>query len=514
MAPLDTLEGYALLPIEQLHESPLNPRKHFDKPALQELAGSIAAKGVLTPLLVRPNAKGFEIGAGHRRLRAAKMAGLGQLPCVVRQMSDADFLELIVVENDQREDVHPLEQAEGYKRLMLLDGYDAKRIADRIGRSEKFVYDRVKLLALTPLAQQLFLAGKMSAGHAILIARLTKEQQERIVGMNDDSYDERHLALFQSETSGEDLWDLTPAEQREERKKDPLARYKGYKPVSVRELDGWISEHVRFDPTKADPVLFPTVVAAVQEAPKPLVPITRNHYVQEQARDGKVRTYGPASWKRADGTATTGSKDHACSYSVGAVVVVGPGRGETFPVCLSTNREKCSVHWSKERAEAARNAKARARQTSGQGAAPKHDAAAQARKNQQEERERTIADRTDRQIAQLALSTVKWPLGRRELELIVDVMGDGFWVYGIRDVAPELVKKLHAPAKLKPAELAQAVVGLALGLLLDESTSFDLVEKAFKIDRKKIEKVIAAELDDQSADKAATATPKKKAAKK
>jgi hypothetical protein len=196
------------------------------------------------------------------------------------------------------------------------------------------------------------------------------------------------------------------------------------------------------------------------------------------------------------------------------VVVVGPGRGETFPVCLSTNREKCSVHWSKERAEADRNAKARARQTSGQAAAPKHDAAAQARKNQQEERERTIADRTDRQIAQLALSTVKWPLGRRELELIVDVMGDGFWVDGLRDVAPELVKKLHAPAKLKPAELAQAVVGLALGLLLDESTSFDLVEKAFKIDRKKIEKVIAAELDDQPADKAATAKPKKKAAKK
>lgn len=503
---------FQTLALDRLHESPVNPRKHLDAAALEELAASIKAHGVLTPLLVRPqplhpdlnlgSKNGhYEIAAGHRRYRAAKLAAVAEVPAVVRDMTDAEFLEILVVENDQREDVHPLEQAAGYKALMLLDGYDAKRIADRIGRSEKWVYDRVKLLQLTPKAQQLFLAGRMSAGHAILLARLSAKDQERAIEVSDRGYNGGRGGLWQDE-QGPGLFE---AEEREKKSKDPMAVYEGFKPVSVRELDSWIDEHVRFDATKADPVLFPTVVAAVQEAPKPLVPITRNHYIQEEARDGKVRTYGPASWKEAT---------KPCKYTQGGIVVVGPGRGQVLQVCLSSNREKCGTHWAKEKAEAARTAKARARQTPGQAAAPKHDAVAQARQRQQEERERTIADRTDRQIAELALSTVKWPLRRRDLELIVDVMGDGFWVDGLRDVAPELVKKLPAPAKLKPGELAQAVVGLALGLLLDESTSFDLVEKAFKIDRKKIEKVIAAELDDQSSDKLITGKPKKKAAKK
>jgi len=279
-----------------------------------------------------------------------------------RPMSDAELLEILVVENDQREDVHPLEQAAGYKALMLLDGYDAKRIADRIGRSEKWVYDRVKLLALTPLAQQLFLAGKMSAGHAILIARLTKEQQEQIVGMNDDSYDERHLALFQSERSGEDLWDLTPAEQKEERKKDPLARYKGYKPVSVRELDGWINEHVRLDPKKADPFLFPEVVAAVETAPKDLVPLTREGFIQDEARDGKVRTWGPRAWKDVD-------PKKPCKYTQAGIIVVGAGRGDVLQVCLSSHRDGCAIHWSKEKKDAEYRRKQMGRGGGGGGAA-------------------------------------------------------------------------------------------------------------------------------------------------
>lgn len=343
-----TTEGYALLPIEELHESPLNPRKRFNEAGLQELAVSIAAKGVLAPLLVRPNAKGYEIGAGHRRYRAAKIAGVGQVPAVVRNMTDADFLELIVVENDQREDVHPLEQAGGYKALMLLDGYNAQRIADRIGRSEKWVYDRLKLLALSPLAQKLFLADRISAGHAILLARLTHEQQTLAIG-DPDAQDRRdNGGLFEGEYS---LFTDEEDETREKaRKKDPLAAFDGMKAKSVRELDAWIAEHIRFDAKKADPFLFPQVVAAVTETPKPLVPLTRNHYVQEEARDGKVRTYGPASWKEAT---------KPCQYAQGGIIVVGAGRGDVLQVCLSSNRERCDVHWKKERAEAARRAKQR-----------------------------------------------------------------------------------------------------------------------------------------------------------
>lgn len=345
--------------LAEIHESPWNPRKTFDLVKLGELAASLKEKGCLTPLVARPRKAGVEIGAGHRRRRAAEQAGLAALPVVVRALSDTEFLELLVIENDQREDVHPLEQGEGYKRLMLQKaedggGYNAKRIAERIGRSEKYVYDRVKLLNLIPLAQQLFLAGKMSAGHAILIARLTKEQQERIVGMNDDSYDERHLALFQSERSGEDLWDLTPAEQKEERKNDPLARYKGYKPVSVRELDGWINDHVRLDPKQVDPFLFPAVVSAVETAPKALVPLTREGFIQDEARDGKVRTWGPRAWKEV-----TDAKK-ACKYTQPGIIVVGAGRGDVLQVCLSSHRDGCAIHWSKESKEAAQMRKIRA----------------------------------------------------------------------------------------------------------------------------------------------------------
>lgn len=336
-----------ILPITQVRESRANPRKRFDPEGLLELTESIRQRGIQTPLLVRPTADGFEIAAGHRRYRAAKAAGITEIPAIVRLMDDPEFLELITFENLEREDVHPLEQAEGYKRLMLLDGYDAKRIAERIWRSEKWVYDRLKLLQLTPKAQQLFLAGKMTAGHAILLARLSAKDQERALEVPENGYNgARRGGLWQDEHGG-DLFEDEIEEKKTKGKPAPLAEFDGYKPVSVRELDHWISDHVRFDPKAADPVLFPAVVEAVAEAPKPLVPITILYKVPDEARDGTVRTYGPTAWKRADGT----KAGKACDYAVPAVVAVGPGRGETFPVCLRVNIERCATHWAKEKRE-------------------------------------------------------------------------------------------------------------------------------------------------------------------
>lgn len=329
--------------LDQIHESPWNPRKTFDPAKLAELGESLKEKGCLTPLIVRPRkAGGVEIGAGHRRRRAAELAKLPALPVVVRALSDLDFLELLVIENDQREDVHELEQAEGYKRLMLQDGYSAKRIADKVGRSEKYVYDRLKLLALIPLAQKLFLAGKMTAGHAILLARLTPKDQERALEI-DDSYRGRG-GVFESE-GGDLLADEKPA-------KGPLAEFEGVKPVSVRELNAWIDTNVRFDPKKADPFLFPTVVTAVEAAPKDLVPLTREHHVPDEARDGKVRTYGPASWKEAT---------KACKFTQPGIIVVGEGRGDVLQVCLSSHRDACATHWAKEKKDAEARRKMMAR---------------------------------------------------------------------------------------------------------------------------------------------------------
>lgn len=338
--------------LAEIHESPWNPRKTFDGVKLGELAASLAEKGCLTPLVGRPRkGGGVEIGAGHRRRRAAQLSGLEALPVVVRALSDVEFLELLVIENDQREDVHELEQAEGYRRLMMQDGYSAKRIAEKVGRSEKFVFDRIKLLQLAPLAQKLFLAGKMTAGHAILLARLTPEQQLLAIGTpEEEDHRGRFGGLFEHEGGLFDDEEAAPA-------KGPLAAFEDLKPVSVRELDHWIGEHVRFDPKRADPFLFPTVVTAVAEAPKPLVPITRNHHIQDEARDGNVRTYGPASWKEVD-------PKKPCKYMQGAVIVVGEGRGDVLQVCLSSHRDQCATHWAKEQKAAAQNRKQNEKGTS------------------------------------------------------------------------------------------------------------------------------------------------------
>jgi ParB family chromosome partitioning protein len=321
------------LPLDQLHESPLNPRKFYDPVKQADLTTSIRAKGVITPLLVRPNASGFEIAAGHRRYRSAKAAELVHVPAVVREMDDVTFLEILIFENDEREDLHPLEEADGYRTLMTRAGYSVERIAERRGCSVKWVYDRVKLLSLIPEAQRLFRANKFTAGHAILLARLKPEDQKRAIGSKDDDFCEG--GLFAPERT---LWDPN----------DEGAGKESFKPVSVRELEAWIDEHVRFDAKLVDSMLFEqtaAVVARAQEAEETIVKITHEHFIPEEARDAKERTYGPRSWKRADGQ----YKSKPCEFAVTGVVVVGPERGEAFKVCI--NKEKCKTHWAAEQRE-------------------------------------------------------------------------------------------------------------------------------------------------------------------
>lgn len=331
-----TLLEFRYVPVVQLHESPINPRKLFDPAKLQELTDSVRTHGVRTPLLVRSNAKGYEIAAGHRRYRAAKAAGVEQVPVVVQPMEDVEFIELLSFDNLQREDMTPLEEAEGYKLLMTKAGYDVKRIAERIGKSEKYVYDRVKLLGLVPAAQTLLREGQITAGHAILLARLTPADQRRIVTPDGRARDSESVLMKA------DAMLLTP--EGEDTKPWPL------KSISVRELEAWIAEHVRFKATQADPVLFPETTTAVQTATaqkEKVVEITHNSFVQEEAREG--RTIRAGYWQRADGKA----KSKTCDRAVTGVIVIGPGRGDAFKVCV--DRERCTTHWGKEiKARAAR----------------------------------------------------------------------------------------------------------------------------------------------------------------
>jgi ParB family chromosome partitioning protein len=173
---------YRELPLALLNESKTNPRRVFDETSLKELAASIRSQGVLSPLLVRPlTENGFEIVAGARRYRAAQMAEAVTVPVRIKQMSDAEVLEAQLVENLIRAEIHPMEEAEGFARLLALEEpkYSIEQIGARVGKSAMFVASRLKLVDLAPAAVDAFYANEIGVGHALLLAKLPADQQEQ-----------------------------------------------------------------------------------------------------------------------------------------------------------------------------------------------------------------------------------------------------------------------------------------------------------------------------------------------
>ena len=322
------------MPLEQLQPSPLNPRKRFT--GIEELAQNIREIGVLQPLVARPVGDHYELVAGERRFKAATLAGLVTVPCSVRHLSDAQALEIMVIENNQREDVNALEEADGFSRL-LKSGYAIDRLAERIGRSKKYVYDRVKLLELVPDAQTLVFDGRITPSHAILLARLAPEDQARVI-------DPEARALFEFDNFG-------IADRTELSAPDPYANAHA---ISVREFEGWIDENIRLnlaEPVDAD--LFPeAAVAQEQSEVRRVVFVTEYPVYEDASADVLCR----GAWKRADGSAGTDDEGQPvtferCDHRLLGVVVIGPGRGTTFDVC--TDRE-CDIHWPPERASKSR----------------------------------------------------------------------------------------------------------------------------------------------------------------
>lgn len=335
-----------LLPLAELHESPLNPRKDFDPVALKQLAENMLQIGQLTIGLCRPRPTGgYEIAAGHRRRRAAALGGIPTLRMEVRELDDRLFVEILNVENLQRDDLHPMEEAQGFRTLMETCGYDIPRIGERIGRERDYVYDRLKMLKLTKELQRLFRAGRFLLEHAKILARLSPDQQTRALGTAKHQFTDGGL-LEVEHAHGVELEAL-------EDPKDPTVRTK---PRSPRELQHWIDRHIRFQAEKVDtPNLFPETAAKLAEAQaqkEKVVAITREYRVPDAARDGVERTYGDSDWRRADGVAEkdpwtgrlVGGKP--CEHAVLGVLVAGPGRGDSFPVCVE--KKKCAIHWPEE----------------------------------------------------------------------------------------------------------------------------------------------------------------------
>ena len=167
------------LPLSQIENHAGQPRKHFDEAALSDLAESIRAHGIIQPLTVRRLSSGYyQIIAGERRWRAAKLAGLAEVPVVVIEADDRKAMELAMIENLQREDLTPIEEAEGYHALMEQYGMTQEQAAERVGKSRSAVANALRLLTLSPRLREMVEGGQLSAGHARALLPLDPPGQE------------------------------------------------------------------------------------------------------------------------------------------------------------------------------------------------------------------------------------------------------------------------------------------------------------------------------------------------
>lgn len=158
-----------IVPIEKVFPNPDQPRRSFTEDQLQDLSASIKAKGIIQPLIVRkrPSAAGeFEIVAGERRWRAAQMAQLHEIPVLVREFTDTEVLEVAIIENIQRADLNPVEEAAGYRQLMDKFGHTQEKLAEELGKSRSHIANLMRLLQLPSDIQDMLVAGQLSAGHA------------------------------------------------------------------------------------------------------------------------------------------------------------------------------------------------------------------------------------------------------------------------------------------------------------------------------------------------------------
>lgn len=162
-----TLSGLASLPIATIEPHPEQPRRHFDEAALDELAASIAARGVIQPVIVRPHGPGrYQLVAGERRWRAAQRAELKKIPAVVKEVSDEKVLELALVENIQRQELNPIEEAKAFRQLIDNIGLTQEELSERIGKSRTVIATFMRFLKLPNDIQKLLEEEKISAGHA------------------------------------------------------------------------------------------------------------------------------------------------------------------------------------------------------------------------------------------------------------------------------------------------------------------------------------------------------------
>lgn len=226
-----------LVPIEKVFPNPQQPRRSFGAEQLEDLAASIREKGVIQPLIVRKraNAEGtFEIVAGERRWRAAQMAQLHELPVLVRTFDDTEVLEIAIIENIQRADLNPVEEAAGYKQLMEKFGHTQDKLSEVLGKSRSYIANLVRLLQLPEEVQAYLRDGKLSAGHAR--ALITADDP---VGLA-----RKVIQLGLSVRETERLAKKAASDTADQGEAQPKVRKSGEKDADTRALEGDLSANL------------------------------------------------------------------------------------------------------------------------------------------------------------------------------------------------------------------------------------------------------------------------------
>ena len=207
--------------IAEIRPNPYQPRKEFEPKALQELADSIKTHGIFTPLLVRKSVTGYDLIAGERRLRAAKLAGLDKVPAIAVDFTEEQMMEISILENVQREDLNPIEEAAAYESLVKKLGYTQEKLAERVGKSREYCANMMRLLKLPTEVQQLVIEKKLTNGHVRPLLTLEDDNAIYDAAMKivRDKMSVREVEKYVHELNGTEKKTSKP-----EKKKDPMIR--------------------------------------------------------------------------------------------------------------------------------------------------------------------------------------------------------------------------------------------------------------------------------------------------
>lgn len=467
------MNKFQSIKISLISRSDTNIRKEgFKGPEFDDLVASIKEKGVLVPIIVRKkkNSTGYEVVAGERRLRAANIvgAGLGEIPAIVRDLTDDEAREVQLIENLQRLDVHPLDEGFGYRQLIEKSKYNVENIAIKMGKAQNYIRQRLFLTNLNERPANAYRKGEITEGHAVLIAKLSPNDQAKAMKYLKDAWDLPTVKDFK--------------EWIEQEYYHPLASQPWLKD---KEANRAVGKCIECSPN------LNTLFGEVKEGACTDLKCWKRKmgkYVDYQIADAKLKgiellkvskeySYSPRG-KVDAGIITRGNyellsfkKKDQCKYAQKAMVAVGPDMGTFLWVCVSS---ECPTHHS---------------QHSDYSTTPKE----KERRRKEVKKQKAKREKEEKRIVE-ALEKIKWPLNEKTLDVMFELILSGQGTTVLRPVAKRLglvPKKTtssgytyfdweatlrKAAEKMDNAEKARVITGVLL-----ERTYSDLKNKVLKM---------------------------------